>query len=48
MKKTVKSYTNSELEFIYFKAKTLMVLSFAGGMLTAAAIYLTLNVLARG
>jgi hypothetical protein len=42
-KRTIKAYTKGELEFVYFKAKVLMIVSFCGGMLTAAVIYWLLN-----
>ena len=42
-KKTIKAYTRNELEFVYFKAKVLMLASFVSGMLAAAVIYWVLN-----
>lgn len=47
MKKTVKAYTRNELEFVYFKAKCLMVVSFLLGMLATAVIYGILGVLTK-
>lgn len=46
-KRVSKTYTKGELEFVYFKAKVLMIISFLAGMMMTAAIYGILAVLIK-
>lgn len=47
MKKSVRWYTEGELDYIYFKAKTLAVIAFIAGMMTTAVIYAVLGTMIK-
>lgn len=47
-KRIAKTYTKSELDFVYFKAKVLTIAAFIAGMLTTAVIYSVFNVIIYG
>lgn len=47
-KRIAKTYTKSELEFVYFKAKVLAIAAFIAGMLTTAAIYSVFSAIIYG
>ena len=47
-KRIAKTYTKSELDFVYFKAKVLAIAAFIAGMLTTAAVYSIINAIIYG